>query len=99
LNFHTVEEGIEYILSRFEKDELETFLKCSRSEIHFSLGIWVKNEIIYNQDCNLAELIISREKQNNPLYTEEKFPTPQHHEELSHIVIEEIIQKLKLNSP
>jgi len=94
LNFNSVEEGIDYIISRFDKDELQALLECSQSELHFSLGIWIKNEIIYNQDCNLAELLINSEKQNNPLYKEEKFPTPHHHEELSHIVIEELIKKL-----
>ena len=41
---------------------------------------------------------IKREKENNPLYREELFPTPHHHEELSHIVIEEIIKSLENNS-
>ncbi len=98
MNFNNFDEGIEYILNRFKKEELETFSECSRSEIHFSLSIWIKNEFIYNEDCNLAELIINREKQTNPLYKKEIFPTPHHHEELSHIVIEELINKLKLNS-
>ncbi len=95
MNFKDVDAGIEYILNRFDKNELNTLIKCSPSELHFSLGIWIKNEIIYNKDCNMAELIIIREKDNNPLYKEEKFPTPHHHEELTHIVIEEIIKKLK----
>lgn len=95
MNFNNVDEGVEYIISQFDKDELRALLECSQSELHFSLGIWIKNEIIYNQDCNLAGLIISREKHINPLYKEELFPTPHHHEELSHILIEELIKKLE----
>ena len=98
MNFNNIEEGIEHILSRFDRDELNTLLDCSPSELHFSLGIWVKNEIIYNEDCNMSELIVKREKENNPLYREELFPTPHHHEELAHIVIEEIIKSLEKSS-
>ena len=98
MNFKNVDEGIDYILNRFNKDELKTLIECTPSDIHFSLGIWVKNEIIYNKDCNMAELIINREKNSNPQFKTEEFPTPQHYEELTHIVIEELISKLDSNN-
>ena len=95
MNFKNVEEGIDYIFNRFGSDDLELLRNCKISDLHFSLGIWIKNEFIYNDDCNLSELIIKRELDNNPLYQKEKFPTPHHHEELTHIVIEELIKKLE----
>lgn len=94
MKFKNIEEGIENIISRFNKDELKTLSVCSPGDLHFSLGPWVRNEIIYNEECNMSELIIKREIEINPFYKKELFPTPQHHEELAHIVIEEIIKHL-----
>jgi hypothetical protein len=39
MNFNDFEEGIEHILSLFERDELETLIKCNGSNLHFSFGI------------------------------------------------------------
>ena len=84
------------IYTRFGNDELKLLRSCNLSNLHFSLGMWIRNEFIYNDDCNLSQLINNREIENNPLYQKEKFPPPHHHEELSHIVIEELIKKIKV---
>lgn len=80
------------IYTRFGNDELKLLRSCNLSALYFSLGMWIRNEFIYNDDCNLSQQINNREIENNPLYQKEKFPPPHHHEELSHIVIEELIK-------
>jgi len=92
MNFNNVEEGIEYKYNLLAIDELRLLRSCNLSELHFSLGMWIRNEFIYNDDCNLSQQINNREIENNPLYQKEKFPPPHHHEQLSHIVIEELVK-------
>jgi len=41
MNFNNVEEGIEYIYTRFGNDELKLLRSCNLSDLHFSLGIWI----------------------------------------------------------
>jgi len=82
------------IYTCFGNDELKLLRSSNLRNLHFSLDMWIRNEFIYNDDCNLSQLINKREIENNPLYQKEKFPTPYHHEKLSHIVIDELIKKL-----
>ncbi len=49
------------IYTRFGNDELKLLRSCNLSDLHLSLGIWIRNEFIYNDDCNLSQLIINRE--------------------------------------
>ncbi len=93
MNFNNVEEGIEYIYNLLTIDELKLLKRCNLSDLYLSLGMWIRNEFIYNDDCNLSQLINNREIENNQFYQKEKFPPPHHHKELSHIVIDEPIKK------
>ncbi len=92
MNFNNVEEGIEYIYNLLTIDELKLLRSCNLSELHFIPGMWIRNEFIYNDDCNLSQQINNRKIKNNSLYQKEKFPPLLHPDEISHIVIDELIK-------